>query len=172
MARSGTTGSERLAEIEWHAELERLYFDAHRLLGAVLKQAEVDARLDEAEIRAIRSKVEREELLAAKLSAWEWMFDEYVGLPGTTEPRAEVSFETVCTVVGRDPDTVRGILIDEAAPPSYSSPPEGLRREYLSIARSDKIWKNRALGGDPAGLDAIAEAPAALPDPPTDPDPS
>lgn len=136
----------------------------HDMLAAMLEQARSDVRINLDNVPPSR----REEAIAAKLTAYEWIRsdDDYL-----------MSFRSVCLHLGIvDVERARAVLLDGVVMPTNTTVPEKWQREYASTERRDRPYvkrKDRASAVPLDTTDAPAEADEATavaadpcPDPP------
>ena len=110
------------------------------------------------DIRKLKSRQAREDLIATKITAYEWFFGTFQGVP----PR--LSLEEVCRVLHRDPKFVRArVRANPAAKATRYKMPPGYRAELLSEARGAQAWKrpSELAAEAAAAVDAVMDAVAA-----------
>ena len=140
-----------LAGIE---EVLRIVREASRW---VLRSACEEVCITDADIRKVKAIQKRNDLIAAKITAYEWFFEPYKGLA----PR--LSLEEVCRVLHRDPKYVRDrVRANPASKATHYEMPPGYRAELLSEERGAQAWKLKSEVAAEAAAAAAAAASAEV----------
>lgn len=83
------------------AGVDEIVRRTRRVARLMINSASEEVLITDAEIRKHRSIYIRRELIAAKITAWEWFFDPWLGM------RPRLSLEEVCPVLHTDPEWIR-----------------------------------------------------------------
>lgn len=144
--------------IPWHPKLADLTLDGiaevvrrtRKVATLMINSATEDVLISDTEIRQTKSIYVRRELIASKITSWEWFFGTWQGLP----PR--LALEEVCPVLHTSPAWIREKVIAAAKPTRYKMPP-GCRSELLSEEREDRV--RRKILDAPEVEDRLLKAP-------------
>jgi hypothetical protein len=126
-----------LVEVGWRDETPDVTTGEHDLLTAMLEWSWHDVQLDVDGLPPVR----REETLAAKLTAYEWI---------TSDEEHFLSFRSVCSLVGiNDAVQARTIMLRGVSVPAEPIP-ERWRAELASTDRRDRVYTKRKRKDAPA----------------------
>ena len=106
------------------------------ICAAMLDLALEDIRIPDDEIRRARKYV-RADLIAAKVTAWEWLFAPWKGLT------PQLPLEVVCSMIGTSANEVRLRVRREAEPTVYVIPRDERIAELLKEGREDRAYRKR-----------------------------
>jgi hypothetical protein len=111
----------------------------HDLMVATLQKAWADVQIDPESVPPPR----REEAVAVKVTAYEWITwsDALYRSLGLEAPR--VSFSTVCLHLDLNPESVRAVLLRGVTPPEVRVPDRWREFFYGRKTRLDRGWKHR-----------------------------
>lgn len=156
-----------LRDMTYGEMLDRLQ-GVHEFMKVTLYTAAQDLLIENSRIRKMKPSTQRNELIAAKIIAWEWfgLKRSYLGM------EARISLADVCQALHLDPQFVRACAcnacitlyeedgktvrkIIKASPPVYRMP-AGYRRLFYTEERSASFWQKDASNGTTAA--AVFEA--------------